>query len=110
MFRTHVIVAGVVLMADVANTDEQAGDPHCIEVEEDLKPLITFKVRTQKNWKSQDLLNNEVKMVGLEHQPACIKAFRDKLIEKRHVTDKIVTVGTLGICMPLSDESLSSTG
>ena len=49
MFQTHLIVAGIVLMADVANTDEQACDLHCIKVEEDLKPLITFKVRTQKN-------------------------------------------------------------
>ena len=36
-------------MADVANTDEQAHDLHCIKVEEDLKPLIMFKVQTQKN-------------------------------------------------------------
>ena len=49
-------------------------------------------------------------MVRLEHQPSCIKAFRDKPIEKHHVMDKTVTVGTLGFCMPLSDESLSWTG
>ena len=49
-------------------------------------------------------------MIGLKHQPLCIKVFRDKPIEKHHVTDKTVTVGTLGFCMPLSDESLSWTG
>ena len=94
-------------MADLANTDKQAGDTHSKEVKEDLKPLITFKRQTRGIWSSQDLLNNKVKKVRLEHQPACIKAFRDKLIRKRHVTDKNVTVGTLGFCMPLSDESLS---
>lgn len=100
-------------MAGVTNTpghtDEQAGDPppSHIEVKEDYQPQITFNVQTQGNWNEFDLLNNKVKEVVIEHQPECIRKFRDQLLGRRHVTEKDVTVGTLGFCTPLSNESPS---
>lgn len=100
-------------MVDVTNTpqhtDERADNlsPSSIEVE-GYQPMITFRIRSGRNWNDGDLVINNITRMPVTERRDYITVFRERLRQRRLATGTdAVAVGALGFRVAPSDESLS---
>jgi hypothetical protein len=78
-----------------------------------LRAQLTFKLQYSRDWRFTDLANNNIALdpIPEETPPEYINQLRERLSRTRLVTDiDAVVVGALRFCVPLSNESPSSTG
>ena len=105
-------------MVNVANTpehtDEQADNPSPSSIEvasievEGYRPMITFRIRSGRNWNDSDLVINKITRLAVTERRDYITVFRERLRQRRLATGTdAVAVGALGFCVAPSDEPLS---